>query len=140
MAIVNRDNDASEQREVVNHSQVLAAVGTSKMIWVAPYNFEVVSVAASARALSGAPTVRVDLGKFGGTASVSMMVALTVPVYGTSGAFVSASLAAAGSSFIQGAAKDALVLSVIGANTAADDLVLEVVVKKLQDIVTHFSV
>lgn len=139
MAIVNRDKDASEQREQMCFPRVLAAVGTSQILWVAPFPFEVVKVAVTARALSGAPTMRLDIGRFGGTASVSMMVALTVPVYGTSGAFVSGSLAAAGSSFIQGAAGDCLVMSIIGANTAADDLALSVVVKKLQDIVSHYN-
>ena len=136
MAIVNRDYDASEQRDVVSFSRLLVQAG-SLMIWQAPYNFEVVGVAASARGISSA-TVRVDIVKFGGTNSISAMVALTVPAYGTSGVFVSASLAAAGSSHVQGAAKDALFITV-PAGTGADDLVLNVVVKKLQDIVTHYS-
>lgn len=135
MALVNRDKDASEQKDVVTFTRLLAAAG-SYMIWQAPYNFEVVAVAATARAISGAMTARVDINKFGGTNSASMMVALTVPAYGTSGAFVSASLAAAGSSFIQGAPKDSLWV-VVPASVAADDLVLTVTVKKLQDIVSY---
>jgi hypothetical protein len=136
MAIVNRDKDTSEQREVIVYNRSVVAPG-SFPIWTAPFNFEVIRVSASGRAISQAPTVRVDIKKFGGTDSISMMVALAYPAYGTSGAFTSASLAAAGSSHIQGAAGDQL--WAVCANNGTDDLVLEVIVKKLQDIVTHFG-
>lgn len=137
MAIVNRDKDASEQRDVVSYTRLLAAAG-SYPIWVAPYPFEIVKVAAAARAISGSVTARVDIKKFGGTDSISAMVALAVPAYGTSGAFISASLSPAGSTLVQGAQGDALFV-VVPAATGADDLVLEVVVKKLQDIVSQFG-
>jgi hypothetical protein len=138
MAIVNRDLDVSEQKDVIKFNRLLAATGATLPMWVAPYPFEIVEVNLTARALSGAPTARVDVYKFGGTTSISAMVLLTIPAYATSGALTSASLAAAGSTHVQGAAGDMLVLTTAAANTACDDLVATVVIKKLQDIVSTF--
>lgn len=145
MGITNRDKDVSEQKqEWIAHKDLVNVTGGTYILAIAPYACEVRAVSASAKALSGAPTIELERHTFvagsGVTVtSTSLMVALTIPAFGTSGQFESASLAAAGSSFVQLARGDALVASIIGANTGADHLCVTVVVKKLQDIVSQFG-
>jgi len=64
---------------------------------------------------------------------------LTVPAFGTSGV-ASASLAAGGSTLLNLSAGQVLVVTTSGANTASDDLLVEVVLEKLQDIVSFYGV
>jgi hypothetical protein len=68
-----------------------------------------------------------------------MMQALTVPALGTSGV-AAASLAASGSTQLNLSAGQVIVVTTSGANTAADDLSVAVVVEKLQDIVSYYGV
>lgn len=142
MAIVNRDLDPSQQKEVLTFNVKLAGVGGGTyVLGNLPFPCEISKIAVTAKSLSGAPSVEVEGYKWAGgvTINSAIMTALAVPAFGTSGVFVSASLGVAGSTQVQLAAQDQLVATITGANTAADDLCISVVVKKLQDIVSMYG-
>ena len=143
MPIVNRELDVSEKRLVLTYTKQLAATSLDLPAHVIPYPCKVVAVRATARGLSGAPAIAVRgqlLSAAGSTIlNASMMQALTVPAFGTSGV-ASASLAAGGSTLLNLSAGQVLVVTTSGANTASDDLLVEVVLEKLQDIVSFYGV
>lgn len=145
MAIVNRDLDASEQLQVLHFSiNAPTLTGGTYLLGNLPFPCEIKKVEASAAALSGTPALEVEGYKFvagaGVTINSSVMAALTVPAFGTSGIAISASLGVAGSTQVQLAAQDQLVATISGANSAVIGLLnVNVVVKKLQDIVSQYG-
>lgn len=140
MAIVNRDLDASEQKQIwMRGFSTLTTTGGTYMAFIAPYAIELKDIYVSAKALSGAPTLTFYKMFFSGGASlVAASAALTVSAYGTSG-IVRASLVAAGSTAIQLAANDVLVIQAAVSNAGMDDAVLTIVAKALQDIKAPFG-
>lgn len=144
MAIINRDKDVSEQKQSYHETiKLFNTTGGTFPILLVPYNAEVRAVQVAARALSGAPTVEVEAHRFvagaGVTVNSSIMTALTMKAFGTSGIANSLSLGVAGSTQVQVAAGDLLVATCVGANTGADDVVVSVVLKCLQDIKSDFG-
>jgi len=149
MAIVNRDGDASEQKEVFtavygNLTGVTLAAGASlRITGPMPYPFLVESGALAAFGLSGAPQVRLILDRFtsgGQTRMVCGISNMVTRAYLTSGIIGWSGLAPVGSTLLQGQAGDQLSLDIVGANTALTDLLVNVVVKKSQDIVSYNGV
>lgn len=141
MAIINASLDVSEQKEVKEIRMDLLTTGATFAGVQVPWPCEVRDVYVTARRLSGAPTVELERYTFAGglTINSGVMAAQIVPAFGTSGAF-RASLAAQGSTLVQLASGDLLVLVGAGTNAAADDLCVSVVLQKLQDTVADFGV
>lgn len=142
MAIVNRDLDVSEQREVFQAQLApVSLTGGTYMIALVPSQIEVQAIEISADGLSNVPVFEVEAHKFAGgiTINSSICTGTSVGAFGLSGP-VSLALGTAGSTQVQVDAGSALVLSVTGANSAAAKCVVTVVGKRLQDIVTHFGV
>lgn len=141
MAIVNRDMDASEQKQIwMRGFSVLTTTGGTYQAFIAPYAVELKDIYVSAKGISGTPTVTFYKMFFSGGASlVAASAALTVTAYGTSGT-LRASLNAAGSTTVQLAAGDVLVVQSAATNAGMDDAVLTIVAKALQDIKAPFGV
>jgi hypothetical protein len=167
MPIVARDLDISEKKVVLTHLFQGSAVagtylisgignGTTLPAWVMPFPFEVVSVGSGVAGLSG--TINLQLQNFrtlygtGGGATMfgAMNSSFALSSLGTSGSqyavniagstqLVGWSLPATGSTILQGQVGDVLTLVAVGSG-ACTQAAITVVVKKLQDIASHFNI
>jgi hypothetical protein len=141
MALINREKDASEQREVILFEQAPVATGTTLVAWTAPYPCTVQQVIVSCLGFSGAPTLTFNTARFivgtGATTLTGVAGVLTPTAFGTSGALSSSmgvSLQAAGSSLLNLQTQDVLTITSGGSNAAIASLSVEFVIKKTQDI------
>ena len=107
-----------------------------------PYPGVIQSMRAAAQGLSGAPIVNLQVLRFaaGGTSIAASISGIVLAEVGTSGIMGFSGLAAQGSTLLQLQAGDVLQFQTGGANTAARVLLLQVVVKKTQDIVSYHGV
>lgn len=141
MALVNRDKDISEKKEVINIvNNALLATGATVILANFAFPCEIRDIYVSALGLSGSPVHTYDVWKQGnGASAFSCTGALTLQAVGTSGPQRSSMLAAGGTA-VQVNASDVLVLKTSGANTATLELAITIVVQALQDIRSHFGV
>lgn len=140
MAIVNRDLDASQQKDVINfRSGAAVATGASLNAAVIAFPCALQSVAAYATGVSNAMQVAFNIQRFAGGATVIALGVsnLVLVNFGTSGILGFSGLAAPGSTLLNLQQGDVLNLVTSVANGNALDLVVNFVVKKLQDIVAH---
>lgn len=135
MAIANREKDVSEQKMDVQVALKNVVTGVTSVIFVAPYPCTLVSASGFALAVSGA----MNLAFLRITANGQSVIAASISgmICGNSGMFGYSGLAAAGSTLLSLGAKDAIAISSSGANTAAGDLHLHLVIQKTQDIVSY---
>lgn len=141
MAIVNRDKDATEQKEFIPIAlSAVTTTGGTYMICAVPFQCEVKAIRLAAAGLSTVPVFEVEAYRFSGgvTINSSICTATSVGLFGTSG-LVSLTLGTAGSTQVFVDANSVLVLTVSGANAAAAQVSGTVVVQKLQDLVTYFG-
>lgn len=144
MAINNRSLDASQQKDVYSFAggiQGATQVSTGFTAWIAimPYPCVIQSARLGAVGLSGAMQVALTALRFaaGGTSIALGISNMVCNEIGTSGIMGYSGLAAAGSTLLVLQAGDILQLTTSVANTAAKSLVLEIVVKKTQDVVAY---
>lgn len=147
MAIVNRDLDTSQQKDVIYQAYKNVGVGSTILaggasFWIGaaiPYPFTVESAEVYAIGLTGAPQIRLIIDRFaaGQTRMVCGISNCVITAYGTSGIQGLSGLAPVGSTLLNGQAKDQLSFDLVGANTGATDLTISVVIKKTQDIVSY---
>lgn len=154
MPIVARDLDVSE-RKVVFSEQLAANTlinGATIPAFVMPFPFEVVAVASAITGSTGTINVVLQNYRFipgsGGGATMfgAMNSSFAISALGTSGInsvmagnVVGWSLPVAGSTLLQGVAGDVLTLVGIGSGAVNANSTYSVVVKKLQDIASHFG-
>ncbi len=149
MPFINRDGDNSEKKEWISWSAGsltgMSAVVTGSTYIIAgpmPYPYVVESVMAVSSGASGAPQLLMGLNRnINRTGNTSMLVGISNYVI-PGGASLAAltgwsGLAPQGSTLLIGLAGDYIVMSTAVANTACAQLMLNVVVKKTQDIVSH---
>lgn len=143
MAIVNRDKDVSEQKDMLYIVGATTVSGATLPMAVIPYPCELVSleiaalVAGSSLQVSPKALRKVSAG----ITSIAMGTSiLTLASFATVGALGFSSLAAAGSSLVQLQQGDILVLDFAGTGGAASAIIANCVVKKLQDIVSYNNV
>lgn len=148
MAIVNRDKDPSEQKEVFQWSYNKGSslgplnVGQTLALAIMPYPGVLQSVRFAGFGVSGAPEVAIGVQRHGGAgvggtliaASISNMVLKEWSSFGVQGY---SGLAASGSTLLLLQAGDVILGTMSVANTAANSLALQIVVKKSQDILSH---
>lgn len=138
MAIVNRDKDTSEQKEVLQISVGAIATGSTKFLAVAPYPFTLETVRYAAAGVSNAMQVAFE--KITGAGSSGTPIGISNVVLqnrSVSGAVGFSGLAAAGSTLLSFNMGDALQIVTSVSNGNATDLVLEAVIRKTQDIVSY---
>lgn len=143
MAIVNRDNDASQQRASINSSFANTVVGGTYPVFIAPYPCTLDAASQFVVGLSGAPNHTLWLYRFvvgaGVTAVAQLGASLASAAYGTSGAQTFTIISGTGTSYpLQ--AGDAVYLQSAGANTGVAFGTVQLVVRALQDIKTFFGV
>lgn len=142
MAIVNRDLDPSQQKEVV-HFVSNSAVATGASLLLAgplPYPCALQSCESAAFGVSNAMQVAFVVLRLtsGGQTAISLGISnMVLNNYGTSGVIGYSGLAAPGSTLLSLQTNDLLVAQTSVANGNATSLSLNLVLKKLQDIVSH---
>lgn len=139
MALVNRDKDASEQKDVVNVRHGSIATGTTNDVIVMAYPCTLDSVKYSALGVSNAMQVTFNNARFvsaGATAIAIGISNLVLQNFGTSGALSFSGLAATGSTLLSFNAGDVLQIVTSVANGNATSLAFNIVLKKTQDIVS----
>lgn len=137
MAIVNRDVDASQQNEVVQVHKSTIPVTTLVGLFIAPFPCTIQTLKYAAVGLSGSPIWTFGKQSMAGSTVAIGISGLVVQAVGTSGAVNFSGLAASGSTLLNLAMGDYLYCVTSGANTALTDMVMEIVVKKTQDIVSY---
>ena len=146
MAIVNRDSDVSEQRDVLSAQLKGYLDGTTVSICVFPRPGKVEAVRLACAGISGAPVLQLSIQRFivGGAAGgtnlgTASFTAITAQVMGTSG--VQTIAVASGTTFLNQVQEGDQLIGVCSpANTAITSGVLSLVVRNLQDIKSSFSV
>ncbi len=141
MAIVNRDLDASQQKDVIHfRAGAAVATGASLNVAVLPYPCSLQSLSAYATGVSNAMQVAINVQRWtaAGVTVIALGVSnLVLQNYSTSGILGFSGLAVPGSTLLQLQQGDVLNLVTSVTNGNALDLVVDFVVKKLQDIVAH---
>lgn len=151
MAIVNRDKDVSEQKEVIswahNKGSSLGPINTGQTLALHVMAFPGVlqSMRGAFFGVSGAPLLSLGVQRHGGVGVGGTLVAasisgMVVKEWSSLGVQGYSGLAATGSTLLLLQAGDVLLGTLSGANTAVDSLALQIVVKKTQDVVSHNGV
>lgn len=150
MAICNRDLDSTQQINTFNCSlggnPAVAAssapgliTGQTYQLAIVPYQSTLSSAMVTSVGLSGAPNLSLWVQRFiagSGLTSMAVGASLVATAFGVSGA-QTFTIAGAGLTGLQ--AGDVLVLSTAAANTAANNVVVTLALKALQDIRTTFG-
>lgn len=140
MGNINRTDDLSQQKDLVEYNLVLGATGNDYIVHKAPRNQLITDAKLTSVGLSGTPTSTLKLQRFvvgAGLTTISISGALTVLAIGTSGT-QTYSLPAAGSSLLQLAAGDVIVATTGGTNAGTLQSLVQVVVQNIQDIKPWF--
>jgi len=152
MAIINRDQDISEQ--IVDFNAVIstavgASAGAGFHVLQMPWPGTLQGVAIAANSVSGAPVVSVDIKRFTATGVTTIAFVgstLAVLAFGLSAPYTMIPLAggvsAAGSTLRQLQAGDVVVVNQLfsGGNVAISNAVVTVCVNAVQDIKKHFNI
>lgn len=136
MGIVNRSMDSSEQQENLKLKVEGTVTGTTYHLQHIPRPMQIQDAKSVCLGLSGTPTAQLAVSRFvvgAGLTTINIGAALTQAALGTSGV-QGFSLPAAGSSLLELQAGDVLAVVTGGANSALDQMEVDVVVKNLQDI------
>jgi hypothetical protein len=141
--------DASNQKDTFSwsysknvHGKTTINTGATFLVCMFPYAGVLQSVRSYAVGLSGAPSLDFKILRFagGGTSiacSISSMIAVE---FGTTGILGYSGLAAAGSTLLLVSPGDILAVQTGVANTSIDSLMLNVVIKKTQDVLSYNGV
>jgi hypothetical protein len=149
MAITNRDLDASQQKDSFSwaysknvHGKTTINTGATFLVCMFPYAGVLQSVRSYGVGLSGSPSLDFKILRFaaGGTSIACSISSMIVNEFGTSGILGYSGLAAAGSTLLLVAPGDILAVQTGVANTAADSLLVQVVIKKTQDVLSYNGV
>lgn len=153
MALVNRDKDVSEQKDYLSYSSnsgnagglgnTALVTGMTRMISIVPYPCTIAGMAVAAQGVSTAMQVAFSRQYItsGGATVVGIGISNLVLVnYASIGMYGYSGLAAAGSTLLNCNAGDMILLTTSVANSACSDLLLSIIVKKTQEIVSYVGV
>lgn len=143
MAIVNRDLDVSQTKDVLTAQVKTVNTGMTMPFMCIPYPCTASAVRVGAIGVSGAPEWNFLVSRFiagsGNTVFSIGISNLVVAAIGSSGSLGHSGLAAAGSTLLNFAVNDVLMIVSSVSNTNVTDATISLVVKKTQDIVSHFG-
>jgi len=142
MAIQNRDNATPQQRDVLTARISAAVTGTSYAVALIPYACNLQFVGVAALGLSGAPQVEFRVARVvaAGITSIALGVStLVLQSFGTSGYQGWSGMSALGATNLQLQAGDLVTAFTSVADTATNQLVVDLVVQKTSDIVKQFT-
>ncbi len=144
MPVINRTGDVSEQKEWASwtSSSSIGTGATIPYIGPIPFPYQVQSIQAFAIGMSGAPQLAFSIFRSfpnnGGNTVIAIGISNMVLTNGITSLPSSYSgLVAQNSTLLIGKAWDTLLFTTSGANSAATQLVVNCVIKKTQDIVSH---
>lgn len=138
MAIVNRDLDASQQKEMVQVNLGAVATGATRFCAIIPYPCTLQSVRNSAAGVSNAMQVAFEVIRGSGSSGIPIGISnMVLQNRSTSGVVGFSGLAATGSTLLNLLAGDVIQVVTSVSNGNATDLLLEFVLKKSQDIVSY---
>lgn len=144
MAINNRDLDAPQQKETISAPLGDVATGATRQVAIVPFPCTLQSVRSAATGVSNAMQLAFQVNRFnvgaGGTAILLGISNMVLQNIGTSGVIGFSGLAAQGSTLLSLQAGDVLQVVSSVTNGNATDLVVELILKKTQDIVSHFAI
>ena len=145
MGLTNRDKDVSEQKDV--YSAVIRGAthtisgATYGLVGPMPYPCTIQSIAAGGFGFSGAPEMLFRVARLaaGGFTSIQIGISnLVIPVVGTSGFAGYSGLAVTGSTLLMLQRGDCIFgQTAVAADSGVGQMLLNIVVKKTQDIVSH---
>lgn len=142
MGIANRDKDASEQNYLIQNTYGLVGTGISLIVGLVPSAGQIQALKFTGKGLSAAPVYNLAIVRWT-SAGVTYLVpgsAITLAgAFGLSGGALGATYAA-NSSLAAVQSGDMLVLNTSGADTAALQLSVAVVIKATQDIKKSFDI
>lgn len=136
MANINRTDDVSQQKDLIQQNLGAMATGATFPVHKAPRVQVITDAKFSAVGSSGSPTHTLVLQRFvvgAGLTTITISGALASQNMSTSGS-QTFSLPAVGSSLLQLASGDILTVLSGGANSAVANALLDVVVQNVQDI------
>lgn len=141
MAIVNRDLDASQQKELMSAvypNGTVISTGSTLLVGIVPYPCQIQSARVGTFGVSSTPgcIFQVQRNASGITLLTIGSTSLIVNL-GASGLFGHSGVMAAGTTLLQLQTGDVVSVVTTQANTAAIGLVAQLVLKKLQDVVSH---
>jgi hypothetical protein len=138
MAVINRDMDVSQQKDVVSVALKATVTGATYSLVTVPYPCKLVGAKQSVIGLSGAPNHSIWMLRWtaSGTTSIIQGASMATVAFGTSGG-QSFNVAGGASYVLQEG--DQLALLTAGSNTASLDCNVTLVLQKLQDYVTYFG-
>lgn len=140
MAIVNRDLDVSQQRDIITESFATVTGGTYGVA-VVPYPAQLLAAQTQSNGLSGAPNHSLWIQRFvagSGITSINIGASMVITTFGTSGSQGYTFNGANTTYLLQ--TGDLVMLSTAAANTATLNTTVSVVLKCLQDIKSTFGV
>lgn len=145
MALVNRDKDPSEQKDVLNWaSRGAVATGVTLYLGVVPAAESLQSVSVAAHGVSNAMQVTFNIERFVVGAGITVIPIgisnLVLVNMSTSGILGFSGLVAQGSTLLSLQYGDVLSATTSGTNGNALDITMELVLKKVQDIVSYNGV
>lgn len=145
MAIVNRTLDNSEKKEVFTlNAPGVVATGTTKYVFSAPFPCVVQSINYAAQGVSNSCQLITQKAYFvagAGLTTVAMGISnIVLADFSVSGMISFSGLQAQGHTNLYLNAGDVVNFKATGTNGAYADLTINVVVQKLQDIVTYNGV
>lgn len=144
MSIQNRDEGLSQQLEILPLVLNAAVVtGASLVGRAVPFACSLQGVFAGALGLSGSPQYMFNVLRFtsGGATTLALGISnITLSAaLGTSAMIGWSGIRAAGSTILNLAKGDVVLVTSAGANTAVEKLVVDLIVKKTDDIVQYYS-
>lgn len=147
MSITNRDLDVGGQKEdmiqrIGGTSTGASAAQQVHNLWVAPFPCEIRQIKNAVNGISGTPLHKIGVYRFaagGATTIVGLHTSIAVQAVATSGPQFF-SLVASGNSLLNLQTNDVVVLLADGQDSAVSSVTVSLVVKKLQDIVSHYGV
>lgn len=136
MAIINRTQDVSEQKDLIQQTLLNTTVTTDYVIHKAPRAQVITDALSTGVGLSGSPALTLKIQRFvvgAGLTTISVSGALTQSAIGTSGS-QRFSLPAAGSTLLNLAAGDFVAVTTATANTGSVQTIIDLVVQNIQDV------
>lgn len=144
MAIVNRDLDVTEQKDVITENIGAIATGVTRYLYIAPFPCTLQSARFGAQGVSNAMQIAIVNTRFivgVGATAISMGISNAIlQNQSVSGIIGYSGLAAQGSSLLSLQAGDVITVVSSVANGNATDLAVQLVIKKTQDVVSHNGV
>ncbi len=140
MGISNRDKDASEKNYVVQNTLGAVAVGVSTWVGTVPSAGQILGFQVSAKGLSATPVYQLAVNRWTTAGITGFVIGSGITVagaFGLSGGLQGASFVSTSYAAIAG---DMLVINSSGANTAATDVAVAVVIQATQDIKTTYGI